>query len=84
MTNAMNMDPLDGEQTSQEAKDNAKKIRKTVTSLVRFFKPQEMRDKLINHAIRQAYADLLLPDTYPAFVLFLQLDHNFQYIHQLF
>jgi DNA mismatch repair protein MutL len=35
-----------------------------------------MRDKLINHAIRQAYADLLLPDTYPAFVLFLQLDHR--------
>jgi DNA mismatch repair protein MutL len=35
-----------------------------------------MRDKLINHAIRQAYADLLPPDTYPAFVLFLQLDHS--------
>ena len=35
-----------------------------------------MRDKLINHAIRQAYADLLPPDTYPAFVLFLQLDHK--------
>ncbi|MEI6894647.1 MAG: DNA mismatch repair endonuclease MutL [Colwellia sp.] len=35
-----------------------------------------MRDKLINHAIRQAYADLLPPDTYPAFVLFLQLDHR--------
>lgn len=33
-----------------------------------------MRDKLINHAIRQAYADLLPPDTYPAFVLFLTLD----------
>ncbi len=35
-----------------------------------------MRDKLINHAIRQAYADLLPPDTYPAFVLFLVLDHR--------
>jgi DNA mismatch repair protein MutL len=35
-----------------------------------------MRDKLINHAIRQAYADLLPQDTYPAFVLFLSLDHR--------
>jgi len=35
-----------------------------------------MRDKLINHAIRQAYADLLPPDTYPAFVLFLTLDYR--------
>jgi len=35
-----------------------------------------MRDKLINHAIRQAYADLLPQDTYPAFVLFLALDHR--------
>ena len=35
-----------------------------------------MRDKLINHAIRQAYADLLPADTYPAFVLFLELDHK--------
>jgi DNA mismatch repair protein MutL len=35
-----------------------------------------MRDKLINHAIRQAYANLLPPDTYPAFVLFLQLDYQ--------
>ncbi|WP_448565207.1 DNA mismatch repair endonuclease MutL [Thalassotalea ganghwensis] len=33
-----------------------------------------MRDKLINHAIRQAYSDLLPVDTYPAFVLFLTLD----------
>ena len=33
-----------------------------------------MRDKLINHAIRQAYANLLPSDSYPAFVLFLQLD----------
>jgi DNA mismatch repair protein MutL len=33
-----------------------------------------MRDKLINHAIRQAYAELLPKDSYPAFVLFLELD----------
>lgn len=33
-----------------------------------------MRDKLINHAIRQAYAHLLPSDSYPAFVLFLKLD----------
>jgi len=33
-----------------------------------------MRDKLINHAIRQAYSDMLPSDTYPAFVLFLTLD----------
>lgn len=35
-----------------------------------------MRDKLINHAIRQAYARLLPQDTYPAFVLFLDLDFS--------
>ena len=35
-----------------------------------------MRDKLINHAIRQAYADLLPSDSYPAFVLFLKLDFS--------
>lgn len=35
-----------------------------------------MRDKLINHAIRQAYAELLPADTYPAFVLFLELDYR--------
>lgn len=35
-----------------------------------------MRDKLINHAIRQAYADLLPSDSFPAFVLFLQLDYS--------
>ena len=35
-----------------------------------------MRDKLINHAIRQAYADLLPHEGYPAFVLFLTLDHR--------
>ncbi|WP_286263405.1 DNA mismatch repair endonuclease MutL [Thalassotalea atypica] len=35
-----------------------------------------MRDKLINHGIRQAYADLISGDGYPAFVLFLELDHK--------
>lgn len=35
-----------------------------------------MRDKLINHAIRQAYADLLPSDSYPAFVLFLNLNYR--------
>ena len=33
-----------------------------------------MRDKLINHAIRQAYQEQLPLDHYPAFVLFLTLD----------
>lgn len=35
-----------------------------------------MKDKLINHAIRQAYDNLLPTDTYPAFVLFLTLNHR--------
>ena len=35
-----------------------------------------MRDKLINHAIRQSYEDLLPTDSYPAFVLFLSLDYR--------
>ncbi len=33
-----------------------------------------MRDKLLNHAIRQAYADTLAPEAIPAFVLYLELD----------
>jgi len=33
-----------------------------------------MRDKLINHAIRQSYHEMLPINTYPAFVLFLTLD----------
>ncbi|MCC5851743.1 MAG: DNA mismatch repair endonuclease MutL [Alkalimonas sp.] len=32
-----------------------------------------MRDKLLNHAIRQAYGDLLTQEQQPAFVLFLEL-----------
>ena len=35
-----------------------------------------MRDKLINHAIRQAYEDSLPHNTYPAFVLYFQLDYR--------
>src|SRR5690606_27328926 len=33
-------------------------------------------DKLIAHAIRQAYQDVLHHERYPAFVLFLELDPN--------
>lgn len=33
-----------------------------------------MRDKLLNHAIRQAYGDSLSADQQPAFVLYLELD----------
>ncbi|MBZ9612484.1 DNA mismatch repair endonuclease MutL [Rheinheimera maricola] len=33
-----------------------------------------MRDKLLNHAIRQAYGDSLLADQQPAFVLYIELD----------
>lgn len=33
-----------------------------------------MRDKLLNHAIRQSYGDVLLPGAQPAFVLYLELD----------
>lgn len=35
-----------------------------------------VRDKVINHAIRQAYADYLHTEQYPAFVLFLDLNPN--------
>ena len=35
-----------------------------------------VRDKLIAHAIRQAYQDVLYHDRHPAFVLFLELDPN--------
>lgn len=33
-----------------------------------------MRDKLINHAVRQAYGNRLAADTYSAYVLYLELD----------
>lgn len=32
-----------------------------------------MRDKLINHAVRQAFEGLIAPDSFPAFVLYLTL-----------
>lgn len=35
-----------------------------------------IRDKVINHAIRQAYGDYLTNEQYPAFVLYLDLDPN--------
>ena len=33
-----------------------------------------IRDKLVSHAIRQAYRDVLFHGRHPAFVLFLELD----------
>ena len=33
-----------------------------------------VRDKLITHAVRQAYRDVLRPDAYPSYALFLEID----------
>ncbi|MCL2589289.1 MAG: DNA mismatch repair endonuclease MutL [Betaproteobacteria bacterium] len=39
-----------------------------------FVNGRHVRDKLLNHAITQAYADILHNSRYPAYVLFLELD----------
>jgi len=46
MTDQLHMDALEAEQTTPEARENAKAIRKNITALVRMFKTKEMRDKL--------------------------------------
>lgn len=33
-----------------------------------------IRDRLVNHALRQAYADRIFPGRYPAWILYLELD----------
>ena len=40
-----------------------------------------VRDKVINHAIRQAYAQYLPTDAYPAFVLFIDLNPQDVYVN---
>ena len=39
-----------------------------------FVNGRVIRDKLVSHAIRQAYRDVLFHGQHPAFVLFLELD----------
>ncbi len=37
---------------------------------------RNVRDKLVNHAVREAFHDVMYGDRYPAFVLFLEIEKN--------
>ena len=39
-----------------------------------FVNGRSIRDKLLNHAVRQAYSDVLHAQRYPAYILYLQID----------
>jgi len=42
--------------------------------LVSHVNQRMVRDKVISHAVKQAYSDLIYHQRFPAFVLFLELD----------